>query len=279
MHKLVNNIINKGLCTGCGTCVALCPHDAIKLIIDGGKGIYVPTIIEELCTDCGLCYKICPGYEVDFKSLNLQIFGKESSNSVIGNNLNCFVGYTTDESVRFNSSSGGLITAVLLFALDNKLIDGALVTRMKKDNPLEPEPFIARTKEEIIEASQSKYCPVPANIALDEILKSEKNEKFAVVGLPCHIHGIRKVEQINKKLKDKIVFHFGIVCNHAPTFLATEFLLKKLNIKKEDIKLLSYRGEGWPGGMKIITKKNKVHFISLPSFNYWSGIFGLFFSL
>ena len=43
---------------------------------------------------------------------------------------------------------------------------------MKKDNPLEPEPFIARTREEIIEASKSKYCPVPANI------DAERNFRF-----------------------------------------------------------------------------------------------------
>jgi coenzyme F420 hydrogenase subunit beta len=47
------------------------------------------------------------------------------------------------------------------FALEEGIIDGALVTRMKKDRPLEPEPFIARTREEIIEASKSKYCGVP----------------------------------------------------------------------------------------------------------------------
>jgi len=77
---------------------------------------------------------------------------------------------------------------------------------MKKENPLEPEPFIARTKEEIIEASKSKYCPVPANIALKEIMDSKSGEKFAVVGLPCHIQGIRKFEEVNKILKEKNCF-------------------------------------------------------------------------
>jgi len=109
--------------------------------------------------------------------------------------------------------------------LENKIIDGAIVTKMKKDNPLEPETFIARTKKDIIESSKSKYCPVPLNIVLREIINSKEDEKFAIVGLPCHINGIINAEKINKKLKDKIIIKFGIFCNHTPNFLATELYL------------------------------------------------------
>jgi coenzyme F420 hydrogenase subunit beta len=193
----------------------------IKLTINEKKGIYVPKLDEEKCNNCGLCYKVCPGHSVDFKNLNLEVFGKESEDILIGNYLNCYIGHATDYDIRYNSASGGLITQLLIFALEEGIIDGALVTRMKKDNPLEPEPFIARTKGEIIEASKSKYCPVPANIALKEILASKEGEKFAVVGLSCHIQGIRKAEQINKKLKERIVLHLVLFCNHGVNFIGT----------------------------------------------------------
>jgi len=277
MNNTIKEIVKDDLCTGCGTCVALCPEEAIKLTINEKKGIYVPEIDEEKCNDCGVCYEVCPGHEVDFRHLNLEIFGKEPEDILIGNYLNCYIGHATDYDIRYNSASGGLVTQLLIFALEEGIIDGALVTGMKKDNPLEPEPFIARTREEIIEASKSKYCPVPANIALKKILDSEEGEKFAVVGLPCHIHGIRKAEQTNKKLKEKIVLHFGIVCNHTPTFLATEFLFKKVKIKKDDVKKLDYRGEGWPGGMLITTKNGNKIFIPYFSSNYWSIVFNSFF--
>ena len=174
---------------------------------------------------------------------------------MIGNYLGIYLAHSTDYSIRFNSSSGGLITQILVFALEEGMIDGALVTGMKKENPLEPEPFIARTKEEIIEASKSKYCPVPANIALKEIMCSKNGDKFAVVGLPCHIQGIRKLEKVNRNFKDKIALHIGIVCNHAPTFFATEYIMRKNRIKYEELRNINYRGNGWPGGMQI-TKRN-----------------------
>ena len=272
--ETIVQVVKDGLCTGCGTCIALCPEEAIKLTINEKKGIYVPKLNEEKCNNCGFCYEVCPGHEVDFKQLNLEIFGKESEDVLIGNYLNCYIGHSTDYDIRYNSASGGLITQLLIFALKEGIIDGALVTRMKKDNPLEPEPFIARTREEIIEASKSKYCPVPANVALKEILESKEGEKFAVVGLPCHINGIRKAEGINKRLKEKIYLHIGIFCGHAPNFLGTEFLLNKLGIKKGDVKNLSYRGEGWPGSMKVSLESGEL-LLLLP--DYWGGLFGLNF--
>ena len=276
-NETISSVVKNNLCTGCGTCIALCPEEAIKLTINEKKGIYVPKLNEEKCNNCGICFNVCPGHEVDFKALNLEIFDKEPEDILIGNYLNCYIGHSTDYNIRYNSASGGLVTQLLIFALEEGLIDGALVTRMKKENPLEPEPFIARTKEEIIEASKSKYCPVPANVALREILEAQEGERFAVVGLQCHIQGIRKAEQINKNLKKKIVLHIGIICHHTPTFLATEFLLKKMKIKKEEVTKLDYRGEGWLGGMKIaINNKSKI-FVPMTHIFYWGRVFDLFF--
>jgi len=272
-NNTIAQVVKDELCTGCGTCVALCPGEAIEMVINEKKGIYVPQLNKKKCNNCGTCYKVCPGHEVDFKVLNLEIFGKEPEDILIGNYLNCYVGHSTDYDIRYNSASGGLITQLLIFALKEEIIDGALVTRMKKDNPLEPEPFIARTGEEIIEASKSKYCPVPANIALKEILDSKEGEKFAVVGLPCHIHGVRKAEQINKKLKEKIVLHIGIFCNHAPNFWGTKLLLQRLKVREDEVIKLDYRGEGRPGSMKISQKSGEL--LLLP--DYWGFVGAYFF--
>lgn len=270
----IAQVVKDELCTGCGTCIALCPEEAIKLTIDEKKGIYIPELDEKKCDGCGICHKVCPGHEVDFKQLNLEIFGKEPEDIIIGNHLNCYFGHATDYNIRYNSASGGFITQLLIFALEEGIIDGALVTRMKKDNPLEPEPFIARTREEIIEASKSKYCPVPANIALKEILKSEDSERFAVVGVPCHVHGIRKAEIVNKNLKQKIVLHLGIWCSTTCNFLGTEFVLKRLGVSKEEVRELDYRGEGWPGGLSVQLKNGEKRFI--PIGGYWDTNFSSF---
>ena len=267
----VLRVVFDGLCTGCGTCTGICPKKAVKMVLNTKKGIFLPEVDEELCVDCGICYKVCPGEVVDFDSLNMEVFNQLPEDPFIGNYLDCYTGYSFDDDIRFNSSSGGLITQFLIFALEEGVVDGALVTRMSKEDPLMPEPFIARTRCEIIEASKSKYCPVPANIALQEILEAPDNEKFAVVGLPCHIHGIRKAESINKKLKNKIKLHLGIICGTKKNFNATIYQLKRMNVPINNVKKISYRGEGWPGKFKVTLKNDQAILEDLIS--YYDGEF------
>ena len=271
MENTILKVTENSLCSGCGTCIALCPNKAIKMNINHVKGIYIPIIEEKKCNNCEKCYNICPGRHVDFRQLNLEIFSKEPENFLVGNYLNCYIGCSKDYDIRFHSSSGGLITQILIYALEEGIINGVIVTKMSKDHPLEPDVFIARTTNEIIEASKSKYCPVPVNVCLEEILKTKKEEKFAVVGLPCHIHGIRKAETLNKELKGKIVLTIGLLCNHVPNFWGTEIFLKKFNLNKSDIKELNYRGDGWPGTIGILKENGEKNMISYSDFWNFAG--------
>lgn len=263
-----------GLCTGCGTCVGICPKDALEMTMSSSKGIYLPRLDKEKCNHCGICFETCPGYEVDFNQLNWEIFGKQPEDMLLGNYLNCYTGHATNYDIRYTSASGGLVTALLIFALEQGIITGALVTKMSESSPLEPQPFIARTKSEIISACKSKYCPVPANIALKEILKEEG--KFAVVGLPCHIQGIRKAELVNNKLRDRIALHLGLFCSHPTSFWGVRFLLYRYNINEEDIAQLDYRGEGFPGYMTIHLKNGTKRLIPFMDYNTFSWGLGFF---
>ncbi|MEM2359157.1 MAG: coenzyme F420 hydrogenase/dehydrogenase beta subunit N-terminal domain-containing protein [Candidatus Jordarchaeales archaeon] len=222
-------VVESGLCAGCGTCYSFCPNNAIRIIKNSKNGFLIATVDEKKCSKCGICVEVCPGFSFDFEKTRLELFKENKVNFFVGPYLNAYLGYSTDHDIRYMSSSGGLVTALLLFALEEGLIDGAIVTKMEG---LEATPIIAENNEEIIAASGSKYCPVPLNIALKRVLETEKGKKFAIVGLPCHIHGVRKAEK-NKELKEKIAFLLGLFCGGAPTFSGTEFLFSLLGIKKK----------------------------------------------
>ena len=168
----IEPVVKRKLCTGCGTCAGICPRDAIEMTVHARKGCHVPRLDRKRCTRCGLCHRACPGHSVDFESFNSKLFGEIPEDVALGRYLGCYIGHANDRSVRRDCASGGLVSSLLIFALEEDLIDGALVTRMREDNPLRPEPFIARTRDEILSAAGSKYCPVATGTALKEILRT-----------------------------------------------------------------------------------------------------------
>lgn len=258
----IEKVVQMDLCTGCGTCVAFCPQEAINIKNDDSRGVYIPEINAAKCNSCGICLKVCPGMEIDFRELNIALFGQEPSN-LLGNHLKCFSGYSNS----FNSettvtvSSGGAATQLLITALEKGLVDGALVTRMRKDNPLKPETIIAETANEIVSAAGSKYCPCPTNLGLKEVLKKEG--RFAAVGVPCHIHAIRKAQQIFPELRKKIPITIGLFCAHATSFKGTEAVLRKLRVSKNQTSKLTYRGHGWPGYLCVETTDGRSYRLPL----------------
>ena len=242
MEDTIAKVVNFGLCTGCGTCAAICAQEAISLVVDEKKGVYIPLIKDEKCNQCGVCLKVCPGLEIDFKALNQIIFRQEPADFYLGNVVNCYSGYASNDEIRYFAASGGIVTSLLAFALKEKIIEGALITKTNDKEPLRSYSFLARTKEEVFTARTSRYCPVPVNLSLNELLT--RDGVYAVVGLPCHIAVIRKVGLANKKLKEKIRLHFCLICNHTPTFQATQYLLKRVNKTGKRIMKLNYWGKG-----------------------------------
>jgi coenzyme F420 hydrogenase subunit beta len=251
------------LCAYCGTCVSVCPMNS--LIAENEK---IELVGE--CKSCGTCFDFCPGREVSFSKLNKYVFRK-SSKGIIGVHKSIYVAHSKDANIRAKGSSGGVVTALLIYALEKKIIDGAIVVGMNKKEPWKYEIKIAKNIEEIIEAAQSKYAIVPLN----SILRKLENEtgNFAVVGLPCHIQGIRKLQFGSWENAKKIKLLIGLFCGFNLHFSATDYLINKVGVKKCDIKSLEYRGGDWPGGFLIKTKNGTEKFIKKFYYNFVNVMF------
>ena len=248
-------LIDKDDCTGCGTCAGICSKEIVHFF-ETNTGILRPEFNKKECSNCSLCVKACPAINLDFDSLNMQVFGKIPKDGEIGNYLEIFQGYATDQKIRYLSSSGGLATIIIQFLLDQKYIDAALLVNASSEHPTRPFAFLATSSEQINSSSGSKYCPVALNVQLSNIIKNKL--KVAVVGLPCHIHGIRLAIDANRKLSEQVVISIGLFCGKTPTFEATDSLLDKLKISEERIRKLAYRGKGWPGFFQLSGQQMNV---------------------
>lgn len=267
--------IRQNLCIGCGTCVVVCPKNALEIIENDKNGVYIPKINNKKCSQCGICIAVCPGINTE---QNEVLATCENSDVYIGKFLKCYAGYATDSDLRYAASSGGLITALTILSLEIGLVDGVLATQMNRDNPLKPTSFIARNKNDLISAMGSKYCPIPVNLQLKNIFTDKRN--YMVVGLPCQILGAKRAKEIMGKSSGNTIF-LGLSCNHTPTFNATRYLLQSKGISENSVTNINYRWKNkeqkeFDFGLKVTTNSNEKYIPSNDAL-YWGLVFSKFF--
>ena len=249
--NIVNQVVEAGLCVRCGACEPACPVNMIAF--DNNAFPYIKDQFNCI-VGCDRCLKVCPGKVMDYSQMDKDIFGASPhSDSITGLVRRALISYSNNENIRRGGASGGLVTQLLIFLMENKIIDGALVlTGIVEHNNYEIKPLVARTVEELSAAQKSKYIVTPYLKPLREIEEIEGN--YAVVGIPCHIQSIRKYQKINRKLKERIKLTIGLCCNMAYEPYLINDVLEFNGLKKEDIADFSFRTGDWPGRMELIMR-------------------------
>jgi len=249
----VSAIVSQRLCNTCGVCISICPSNAIDFEETIG-GYFFPQIDTDNCTSCGLCLKYCPGIH----------FGKDllqnmPTDPFEGTALKTWIGTASNEEIYNNSQSGGIVTALLIDSIAKGDIGGAVVVTMSAGNPPRPKVVIAKTREEIIEAQKSKYCPVPLLKIVSEVEKADL--PVALVGLSCHMHGLINYLEHRPQLKENIKYKIGLVCDKVMTYAAIDYLIKKSRLTHDGNKTLYFRDKSsrvnaW--GVKVVADNGRA---------------------
>ena len=103
---LKRQVIDKGLCSSCGACVASCSDNALEMINDLPK-------LTGKCTACGVCVHQCPKTKTTIPQL-------------IGNFIDAFQAKSLIPEVV--GQDGGVVTSLLIYLLREEMVDGTIVT-------------------------------------------------------------------------------------------------------------------------------------------------------
>jgi len=189
--------------------------------------------------------------EIAAKPRKVKLLDFNNPEKYIGEHICCRMGYATDENIRKNAASGGMVTALLCHLLETKQIDGAWVTRSEiVDGKLSYKTFIATEKEQLMQCSSSVYMYMPLLQHVDML--REFHGRLAVVLLPCQMRVFTAMLEKDSALREKIVLKIGLYCSGSHTEGATLLPLKKKKISLDGAVRLYYRRGHWRGKTAVL---------------------------
>ena len=274
--ELFDEVITSGLCTGCAGCVISCPHDVIGYNHEAGG--YKPFHIEDELgpTDCGhgqkgctSCTRACPRFRMWEPQADEHLFGRTRlDDEVAGIHGDILLTRASDDMVHRMGQDGGLVSALLIWALDNDYIDGALTSYLEGGDATtwKAIPGVATNREEVLAGAGSRYTYSANTLAIDEA-RERGLARLALVGMSCQssvppVMWSRKIGKISKP----IVFNIGLLCSK--TFddaIFEELFEAKYRIPKAEITKMNIKGV-----FQIWTKDGGYYEINLKECHAWT---------
>ncbi|NTV91152.1 MAG: 4Fe-4S dicluster domain-containing protein [Clostridiales bacterium] len=242
--KDIGYVVDNRLCLSCGACATVCSKKSITFHETLG-GYFYPEIEYSTCVQCGFCIDVCPGihYIAQIHDIYLTNNNSNSINEVL-------IGRAVDDHIYCNAQSGGVVTGLLKDMLQRHIIDAVLCAGMNYNSPPRGEALFITDLSNLLQAQKSKYVPVPLLENLRNYLK--KYDKIAVVGLPCHMHGLELLKNVIPEIKNKISIRIGLICDRILTAKSIDFLAKQATEKQvSHIIFRDKRRSGYPGDPSV----------------------------
>ncbi len=247
--KNIQDIVDWGLCVGCGACYAVCGRpEAVNLINIESVGIR-PRFDSKVCNGCVECLAVCPGYRIDAQNVVSNGNRPRVANLLIGPTYKVWEGHARDPEVRFNASSGGILTALALYALEKEKMAFVVHTGMDPERPWCNKTKQSRSRQDLLHNAGSRYATSSPCELLRTIEESDRPCVF--IGKPCDVAAVNMARKIRPRLDANLGLVLSFFCAGTPSTKATLDLLKELNVEAEQVNALRYRGEGWPGHFRV----------------------------
>lgn len=235
------------LCVSCEICVLTCQVGAITMKYLLGQ--FIPEVNKDKCIMCGHCLETCPGIDIYPSELRER---KHDSNIIYGDYIESYTAYSNDTQIRKNSTSGGLITNLVIKLIRDKIFDSVFILEFDTFNQKPARLKATYDINTIFNSAKSKY--IPASVyGVIKTLKKKNKKKFIIIGTPCQIDGIKKF--IKKyKISETTLLFLGLFCGYTLNFNILRYF--EDNYAKSDEKMIKFdfrtkEKYGWPGHSRI----------------------------
>lgn len=245
LENNVNKVSADNLCISCGICKGACPYGAIDLVWD--SGLYVSRVDKEKCVNCGICMEVCPGRGLAYSSI-WKKNGSIPQNPYVGVFKEAFVAQSKNKDILREATSGGVVTTLIKFLLDEHIYDVAFLPSEQCSGNLISTTCCKETGN-IYKSCKSRYVPIEQSQAVKYML-AHRNEKIILVGTSCFIQGIVKlIERYTLKRENYLLI--GLFCDRNMNYNVFHYFsdFARKYGKLERLVFRSKEYGGWPGNI------------------------------
>jgi coenzyme F420 hydrogenase subunit beta len=217
-------VFSQGLCTSCGACVNICPY--IKVVRDR------VAVIEPCGLTEGKCYDFCPRTPTDIAALDRSVFGKTRTDYSLGPYVSIEMAQAKDSEIRCRAQYGGVVSALMKYALDTGEISSAVLTR-PFDGAMMPASVLVEESNQVQECAGANYVSSATLAKMNEATKQGK-DSIGLVGIPCQVLALRKMQSSKHETGAKgVKLVIGLFCTWALSYKGfSEFLKGKVDLSK-----------------------------------------------
>lgn len=240
----VERVLKGELCSGCGLCASLSGGALAMESTPPGYSRPVARGPVSPAAEAAIA-ATCPGAVV-------APWPKDAATHAYWGPLRrVLVGNATDETIRFEGSSGGAISALLIHALDIGVVDRVLHIAADPKAPTRNVVVISRSAAEVLAGAGSRYT---ASSPLQEIEAAlSEGGRMAFVGKPCDASAVRRLAEIDPRVAQHIPLVLSFFCGGIPSHAGVGRILAALKVVIEDVRTFRFRGRGWPGNASAET--------------------------
>jgi coenzyme F420 hydrogenase subunit beta len=244
LARAVSTVVKNDNCSGCGGCALVSSRITMTL---SEEGYMRPQLSESSSVggiedrrEAQLFQAMCPGNRLT--APRSEPIGRR--HPVFGDYVSAWASMATDPKVRKSGSSAGVLTALSAWLLETRTATTVDAAAGSSASPMRTVPFRVVGPKDVAATAGSRYAPVATLSGWNDAPGS------AFVGKPCEVSAAVQFHEASGSRSELPVL-LSFFCAGTPSQLATEGLVKSLDIDPEQVMSVRYRGNGWPGRFEV----------------------------